>query len=259
MNFTRDPIIETVIIPREGYKLLVRNSKGKGTEEYCLDSVEIISFGQSLFFRSQERPKSFIVPVSDYEVFEQKEVRMSLKNVAPESSIKIGGGRDFGMGGQSRDVPLQQQGGLPPGAHAEHSVVERDRKRDKRRRGRRGGGRSEVSAQEPRDPLLAEDLRPVHGALTNEETMAGSSSQEKSLHVDLHPEERKETSFISKLFPPPTTLIKETLNRYKAIENGFSEVPVSEKEEKESDPFFNHPQTRDKDSDSEYGSADFEK
>ena len=91
MNFTREPIIETVIMPREGCKLLIRNSKGSAQEDYYVDAVEVVSFGHSFFFRSLERPRSFLVPVSDYEVLEMKETRLSLKNVAPERSIKIGG------------------------------------------------------------------------------------------------------------------------------------------------------------------------
>ena len=94
MNFTREPIIETVITPREGCKLVVRNSKGVGQEDYFVDAVEVVSFGHSFFFRSLERPKSFLVPVSDYEILELKETRMVLKNVASERSIKIGGGRE---------------------------------------------------------------------------------------------------------------------------------------------------------------------
>ena len=94
MNFTREPIIETVITPREGCKLVVRSSKGNGQEDYFVDAVEVVSFGHSFFFRSSERPKSFLVPVSDYEILELKETRMVLKNVSTDRSIKIGGGRE---------------------------------------------------------------------------------------------------------------------------------------------------------------------
>src|SRR5579872_851456 len=94
VNFTREPIIETVITPREGCKLVVRSSKGNSQEDYFVDAVEVVSFGHSFFFRSTERPKSFLVPVSDYEIIELKETRMVLKNVSTERSIKIGGGRE---------------------------------------------------------------------------------------------------------------------------------------------------------------------
>lgn len=92
MNFTREPIIETVITPREGCKLVIRSSKTNG-EDYFVDAVEVVCFGSALFFRSLERPKSFLLPVSDYEVLELKETRMVLKNISTEKSIKINGGK----------------------------------------------------------------------------------------------------------------------------------------------------------------------
>lgn len=155
MNFTREPIIETVIMPREGCRLLIRNSKGNGQEDYYVDAVEVVSFGHSFFFRSLERPKSFLVPVSDYEVLEQKEVRMALKNAAPERSIKIGGGRE-GLGAarapresSQEPEPSETQMERVPAEHHERSGDQR--KRDKRRRGRRGGGRHEPPVQEVRE------------------------------------------------------------------------------------------------------------
>lgn len=68
MDFTREPVIQTVITPREGYRLVVRSSKTAGLEEHFVDAVEVVCFGTATFFRSIERPKPFIVPVSDYEV-----------------------------------------------------------------------------------------------------------------------------------------------------------------------------------------------
>lgn len=95
MNFTREPIIETIIAPKEGFKLLVRSSKGHTTgDEFLVDAVEVVSFGNALFFRSLERPRAFLVPVTDYEVLEVKEARLALKGGPTEKNIKIGGGRE---------------------------------------------------------------------------------------------------------------------------------------------------------------------
>ena len=55
MNYTREPIVETVITPKDGFKLIIRNSKGSKQEEYAVDAVEVVSFGQSMFFRSLEK------------------------------------------------------------------------------------------------------------------------------------------------------------------------------------------------------------
>ncbi|MFZ0566226.1 MAG: hypothetical protein WAM28_08595 [Chlamydiales bacterium] len=94
MNFTREPVIETIITPKEGYKLVLRSSKGVSEEEFFVDAVEVISFGKSCFFRSLEKPKIFLVPAADYEVLEVREARMVLKKPVLERGIKIAGGRD---------------------------------------------------------------------------------------------------------------------------------------------------------------------
>lgn len=95
MNFTREPIIESVITPKEGCKLAVRNSKkGGGTEDYIVEAVEIVNFGNAIFYRSTESPKSFLVSVTDYEILELKDTKMVLKSVSIEKAIKIGGGKE---------------------------------------------------------------------------------------------------------------------------------------------------------------------
>lgn len=94
MDFTREPIIETIITPREGYRLVIRSSKNIGQEEHFVDAIEVVSFGKAFFFRSLEKPKPFLVPVSDYEILEMREPRMVLKMQPSEGSVKIGGGRE---------------------------------------------------------------------------------------------------------------------------------------------------------------------
>ena len=94
MNFTREPIIETIITPREGCRLVIRVQQTRLDEEFSVDAVEVVSFGQALFFRSLEKPSPFLVPVGDYEVVEVKESRVVLKNAQYERTIKIGGGRE---------------------------------------------------------------------------------------------------------------------------------------------------------------------
>ena len=209
MNFTREPIIETVITPRDGCKLVVRNSKAPGQEEYIVEAVEVVSFGQSIFFRSLERPRSFLVPVSDYEVLELKETRMALKSVPTERSIKIGGGREAGPPRQ-REQEMREEGYAQP-------QQDRQSKRDKRRRGRRGRDRHEPHSQEMR-PMPSDDYAPPSDVPEAPPQM---------------PEEPK-PSYISKLFPPPSTLIKETLSRYKPTEPSSEEVFSSSDEEKDS-------------------------
>lgn len=214
MNFTREPIIETVITPREGCKLVVRSSKGVNQEDYFVDAVEVVSFGHSFFFRSQERPKSFLVPVSDYEILELKETRMVLKNASTERSIKIGGGREAPPRPREEEEPAAPSGeSRPSGAPSEP----RERgKRDRRRRGRRGRDRQDMRPSAPRE---GEEAPPMA------EAAPVSSPEEKA------------PSFISKLFPPPQTLIKESLSRYKPAEEegrgSFEEPPLDSRSEED--------------------------
>lgn len=230
MNFTREPIIETVITPREGCKLVVRSSKGNGQEDYFVDAVEVVSFGHSFFFRSQERPKSFLVPVSDYEVLELKETRMVLKNVATERSIKIGGGREASPPPPRREEPVDET--LSESRPAPDQQQQRSSgKRDKRRRGRRGRDRHDYPQDRPpqeahpaeRPP--AEDQKPFEESVTKGDEMEG---------------EPKAPSFISKLFPPPPTLIKESLSRYKPSEPSEEDAYSSEKPSFD-ETIFEHP------------------
>ncbi len=236
MNFTREPIIETVITPREGCKLVIRSSKGTNQEDYFVDAVEVVSFGHSFFFRSLERPKSFLVPVSDYEILELKETRMVLKNATTERSIKIGGGREAQM--RPRESAPEESAdrtgqGQPPSDRM-------DRKRDKRRRGRRGRDRDRQEQQ----PLPQEDSFQEEASFEESE----AAPPEVFAEGAPVPEEPKAApSFISKLFPPPPTLIKETLSRYKPSETEDIFPPSAEEpvafEEKTSfeESIFEHP------------------
>jgi len=214
VNFTREPIIETVITPREGCKLVVRSSKGANQEDYFVDAVEVVSFGHSFFFRSLERPKSFLVPVSDYEILELKETRMVLKNVSGERSIKIGGGRDTPPRPQAREqAPAEEVPRSEIAAEAPSNAPMQDRKgRDRRRsRRRRGGG--------------SMDMR--HEGPVSEERPESQPNQPPTEGVERSGEELPPPSFISKLFPPPSTLIKDNLSRYKTSEEGtfLKDVP----------------------------------
>lgn len=218
MDFTREPIIQSVITPREGCKLVVRSSKSSGQEEYFVDAVEIISFGHSFFFRSLERPKAFLVPVSDYEILEVREARMVLKNVGIDRAIKIGGGRDA----QMRNVREQMAEKVEPAVQAEEYVsVESDveqttalgpeskqtearieKKRDRRRHYRRRRGREE-GGEEIREPESAPQVELSEPRPFNEQ---GEPPLAQPIST---------TSFLTSLLPPPPTLISETIARYK--------------------------------------------
>jgi hypothetical protein len=222
VNFTREPIIETIITPKEGYKLVIRNTKGGGQEEHYVDAVEVVSFGHSFFFRSLERPKPFLVPVSDYEVVEVKETRVVLKNAGIERAIKIGGGRDASVRPAREYVPEKYN--EPTHAEMEQPTTEEpaleptmeqrsDKKRDRRRHRRRRGGEDRYENREWAEKGRTSDDQ--HKETSS--TQAASGDQGGGAHD----EAQVSSSTFSTLFPPPTTLISETIGRYKDM--AFSE------------------------------------
>ncbi|MCB1113538.1 MAG: hypothetical protein KDK62_02155 [Chlamydiia bacterium] len=220
MDFTREPIIETVITPREGYKIVVRSSKAVGQEEYFVDAVEIVSFGGSHFFRSLERPKPFIVPVSDYEVVETREARIVLKNVGLDKSIKIAGGKE------TKAQPPKEE--KKPESESSEAKNEGSKGRRERRRGR---GRKKLDNREDK---LEE----------NKDDSGEEKPEDKSYDsVDLEPPqdeseeatregERISESVLSELLTPPPSLISETLDRYR--ENSMFQSAFYTKEELDS-------------------------
>lgn len=217
MNFTREPIIETIISPKEGCKLLVRTSKSvSGAEEYYVDAVEVVSFGPAFFFRSMERPKAFLVPVSDYEVLEVKETRVALKNVSHERNIKIGGGREPSHRHSNREpaqererererepvvasVDEDQQAVAEEGELDDAIGARMDKRRDRRRRRHRRPS----DEQEWTDRRQADDQKPKP---EGEQKAQGGGAEDEA---------KVSSQMFSSLIPPPSKLISETISRYK--------------------------------------------
>ena len=211
MDFTREPVIETVVTPKEGCKLVIRNSKGSGQEEYFVDAVEIITFGQAIFFRSLERPKPFIVPASDYEVLEVREARIVLKNVGLERSIKIGGGRENNMRAP-KEVEEKVEAQEPAHSAQESGQpradgrpeMRNDRKRDRRRQSKR---RREVVDQSIEGEESQEADKGTNGERIEIAPPVLNEGGENTGHPN------NGALLASLLAPPP--LISETIGRYK--------------------------------------------
>ncbi|MDP1880265.1 MAG: hypothetical protein Q8K60_04930 [Parachlamydiaceae bacterium] len=225
MDFTREPIIETIITPKEGCKLVVRSTKNTGQEEYLVDAVEVVSFGQAFFFRSLERPKAFLAPVSDFEVLEVKEARMVLKNVTQDRSIKIGGGRDGQIKGSTKEIEksshaIQEESKSEPDTAKESektegdaaSEIRLDKKRDRRRnyRKKRGNENAETSVTEEK---IQEGSSP-----SVEEQQNAPSENEGEQISSMERTSTLPLSVLSSLLQPPPTLISETINQYRQNE-----------------------------------------
>jgi hypothetical protein len=232
VNFTREPIIETIITPKDGSKLLVRNSKGGGQEEFTVEAIEVVSFGHALFFRSQERPKSFLVPVSDYEVVEAKETRVQLKTGHVERSIKIGGGRSEAP--PRREAPPVEkteegegsaEGAEEGSAEPTEQRFEGGKRRDRRRHRRRRGGPDERQGWQERS--------------TDEAKSTSGESETAREGGDAKDETSVSSSLFTNLIPPPPTLISEKLAKYKEKDAGHAQAaplpsPVEEPKERPS-------------------------
>jgi hypothetical protein len=235
VNFTREPIIETIISPKEGCKLLVRSSRGgTGAEEYYVDAVEVVSFGRAFFFRSLERPKAFLLPVSDYEVLEVKETRVALKNVSHERNIKIGGGREARH--SHREPPQEREQEQSAAEEAQEPAAEEtgletaigqrmDKRRDRRRRRHRRSSDDQEWTERRQQQQPAQEEQQSESSDTEEKAQGGGAEDEAKVS----------SAMFSSLIPPPTTLISETIGRYKDKEfmEGASSKEVEEQKEKE--------------------------
>jgi hypothetical protein len=207
VDFTREPIIETVITPKDGFKLAIRSSKNPAHEEFFVDAVEVVSFGSALFFRSLERPKAFIVPVSDYEVLEVRETRLVLKNVGIDRSIKIAGGREGALKLPPKESSQERESSTQESLSSEDAPKtstepKNDRKRDRRRQNRRRRGRDEI----------------VEGSETEEGKDLESPPSDSQVKVKLpltRTTEGEGTTTLSTLLPPPPMLISETMAQYR--------------------------------------------
>lgn len=203
MDFTRQPIIETVVTPREGYRLVVRSSKGAGSEEHFVDALEVVSFGSNVFFRCLEKPKPFMVPASDYEVLEVREPRMVLKTPS-EQGVKVPAQRQKPEPQKAEVAVVQEaaQAEARPERQAERSEKRRDRRRGFRRR--RGQGREEAARPEGgQEPAFPEEMREEQSAeMAPLSTLAEGEGQVIS-----------STPLLSSILPPPTKLIRDDLKR----------------------------------------------
>lgn len=209
MDFTREPIIESVITPREGCKLVIRSSKGAGQEEYFVDAVEVVSFGNTFFLRSLEKPKAFLVPASDYEILEIRETRMVLKNVGLERSIKIGGGKEPTKKASKESAKTKEAAKAKAPAEEKPEPKRRERKRHYRKK--KGREESTTAVVETEKEVAIGEQVDIPSPPQNISDMQAEAILDKPT-----PSKRE-------LLAPPSTLISESIERYRGNEL-FKEV-----------------------------------
>lgn len=243
MDFTREPIIETVITPRDGYKIVVRSSKSLGQEEYFVEAVEVISFGGASFFRSQDRPKAFLVPVSDYEVLEVREARVVLKNVGLDRSIKIAGGREGQVKTSPKDERREerkdeeskegQEPRVSEGVRQERTEGGKGRRDRRRGRGRRRGDLEEGHSLASEEAAIQASSREASDLTLQHEKIDLESPKVEGEAAQMEGEKLSK-AILSGLLTPPPSLISETLHRYR--DNALFQNAFYTKEELEGVP-----------------------
>lgn len=225
MNFTREPVVETVITAKDGCKLVVRNSKASAGEEYFVEAIEVVVFGSSTFYRSLEKPKSFLVPVGDYEVIEVRETRLILKNSqAPDRY------------GSTKAPKIKSE--KQPEAKTEERSEKRREKRKSRRRSRREGEGPEEAEQ---DSAAQEEVKAEKKESAAQEKESDSKAQDNKRggKKKQPPKGNKKsdeeiakdmTDMLAAIIPPPSTLVSEVIGIKPAS------TPLFAKEEEKAEP-----------------------
>lgn len=206
MHFTREPIVESVLSARDGYKLVLKNSKLASTTDISAEVIEIVSFTGTLFYRSQDRSKNFLLPASDFEISEVKDARLVLKNISLEKSSKLQNFQretttvepDFDDEESKAEDNATQVDQEVSNQQASGQNTRLERRRE-RRRNRRRRHSEERQSDDKKDAAVAE-------VSTQEEPLEKVTTEEMS-HANVIP--------TLNLIPPPTTLISQTLARYK--------------------------------------------
>jgi hypothetical protein len=177
--------------------------------------VEIVSFGHALFFRSLEKPKAFLAPVTDYEIVEVREARVVLKNAGLDRSIKIGGGREVNKPSRESEkneilsedtVEQEKEQSLTESASEVRPEMRVDKKRDRRRHYRKRKGKDdEIKEETPEEITVPSEKEHIENPVQIEEEIVMPGAP-------LTPTQ------LSSLLAPPPTLISETINRYRQNE-----------------------------------------
>jgi hypothetical protein len=191
MYFTREPLTETVITPKEGYKLAIRNAKGKEGEEYLVDALEVVSFGPALFFRSLEKPKCFLLPIADYEVIEVREAKLLLKAAPLEKNVTLASKKDS-VKKEEKEEEASQDGAPAAETKNELKSEKPDRKKERRQRRRRKDKEEESIEGDSEENDKSRALTPLIDDISE-------SYEERSEQPALN------------LIPPPSTLLFEHL------------------------------------------------
>ena len=221
MNFTREPILETIISAKEGYKLKLKSTKHEGSAEYLVDAIEVVSFGTTFFYRSGEPAHTFFVPAQDFEIEQVRQARLALK--APvEKNIKIAGGAEGGKkpSEKSRDKRKQKP------------VKEAAKPKDVEKKNPETTPVAEGKAEENPVKKTTKD-KPVRRTV-NKRVSKDRKKAEKEAAEAAASDEAPQPSMFSHLLRPPEALISDNIHKYQnIIDNQNQEKGIEANEEKQ--------------------------
>lgn len=221
MDYTREPILETVITPKDGHRIAVRSSKNPGQEEFVVDALEVVSFGSHCFFRNLERPRAFMVPASDYEVLEVRESKLALKAATPDAPVRSSPPRPQVREVEKRKpipkepepvVSVEPERISIPEISIEEPVQPTSEPRNDRRGDRRKGQRRRRGS---RDEPAHEETRatPEKEKRVEEPVMAPAHAPAPASIPAPVVEPKEPRSSVSTIILPPPTLIRDDLER----------------------------------------------
>ena len=232
MNFTREPILETIIAAKEGYKLRLKSTKHEGAAEYVVDAVEVVSFGTTFFYRSLEPAHTFFVPAQDFEIVQVRRARLLLKTPS-EKAIKIAGGAE----GSKK--------------------AEKEEKKPKKKQSKAKASKEEKqegpAEEEPKEVVAAEKVEGKEEKKDSKKEAKKDKAEKKprSKGVKKATKEKKKAeaepvdkevvqpSMFSHLLRPPEALISDNIHQYQDMIESQKEEKVEKAEKKEDEAFVN--------------------
>ena len=215
MNFTREPILETIISAKEDYKLRLKSTKHEGSAEYLVDAVEVVCFGTTFFYRSGEPAHTFFVPAQDFEIEQIRQVRLALKTPT-ETNIKIAGGAEGGHK-QLSEKPKENKKQKPQKENYNEKITEKP---------------AELEVDAHLD-LKKENEPPKHhgkdkhaNRSQNKKISKDRKKAEKEAAIATPTDQNAQPSMFSHLLRPPESLISDNIHKYQNIINSQNEKRI---------------------------------
>lgn len=234
MNFTREPILETIIAAKEGFKLRLKSTKHAEAQEYLVDAVEVVSFGTTFFYRSGEPAHTFFVPSQDFEIVQVRQARLMLKTPT-DKAVKIAGGAEASKKPGSEKPKKKQR------SSKEKDVVADKPKNEEK---------TETVAKEEVKTAEQTDKKPAKGRNTKKAGERKTTTRAKKRVSETEAiDQPVQASMFSHLLRPPEALISDNIKKYQDM----MEAKPEEKKDKmvnvtESTPEINSQEAEGKDS-----------